>query len=81
MSKCNIFYSWQSDRKETKKFISKCLNKLQGKTVDYVLYEVKRDTEGIAGSPNIGATIFERIDSAVDITLPLRVKNPPKSRF
>lgn len=64
MAKCNIFYSWQSDRKETKKFISKCLNKLQGKTVDYVLYEVKRDTEGVAGSPNIGATIFERIDSA-----------------
>ena len=58
MNKCKVFYSWQSDRKPTSRFISKCLNRLNGKKFDFALYEVERDTVGVAGSPDIANTVF-----------------------
>ena len=71
--KCTIFYSWQSDIKESRNFISDCLNKLEKKMKDIVLCEIDRDTQGLAGAPDIGDSIYEKIDSAdifiADVTI------------
>ena len=71
--KSTIFYSWQSDIKESRNFISDCLNKLEKKMKDVVLCEIDRDTRGLAGAPDIGDSIYEKIDSAdifiADVTI------------
>lgn len=73
MESCNIFYSWQSDIKGSKNFISDCLKQLPKKLKDMVVAEVDRDTEGIAGSPDIGDAIYSKIDKAdifvADVTI------------
>lgn len=73
MENCNIFYSWQSDIKGSKNFISDCLKQLPKKLKDMVVAEVDRDTEGIAGSPDIGDAIYSKIDKAdifvADVTI------------
>ncbi len=73
MDVCNIFYSWQSDIKESKNFISDCLKQLPKKLKDMAVVEVDRDTEGIAGSPDIGDSIYMKIDRAdifvADVTI------------
>lgn len=71
--KCTIFYSWQSDIKESRNFISDCLDKLRKKMKDIVLCDIDRDTQGLAGAPDIGDSIYEKIDSAdifiADVTI------------
>lgn len=71
--KCTIFYSWQSDIKVSRNFISDCLDKLRKKMKDIVLCDIDRDTQGLAGAPDIGDSIYEKIDSAdifiADVTI------------
>ncbi len=73
MDHCTIFYSWQSDIKASRNFISDCMKRLLQKLVDLAAIEISRDTEGIAGAPNIGDTIYEKIDRAdifvADVTI------------
>lgn len=54
METCNVFFSWQSDIKESKNFISDCLRQLPKKLKDIAIIEVDRDTRGLAGAPDIG---------------------------
>ncbi len=77
MNKCKVFYSWQSDRKPTSRFISKCLNKLNGKKLDFTVYEVERDTVGVAGSPDISSTVFSKIDEADLFVADITLVSPP----
>lgn len=64
-----IFYSWQNDldSKTHRYFIEKCLKKaladLEKDAAIYMSYD--RDTKGINGSPDITATIFDKIDKCV----------------
>lgn len=73
MKKCTIFYSWQSDIKGSRNFISDCLNRLGKRMKDIVLCDIDRDTQGLAGAPDIGDSIYEKIDSAdifvADVTI------------
>lgn len=62
MEICSIFYSWQSDIKDSRNFISDCLKRLPKKLEELSVIEIERDTVGIAGSPNIGDTIYKKID-------------------
>lgn len=71
--KCTIFYSWQSDIKVSRNFISDCLGRLEKKMKDIVLCNIDRDTQGLAGAPDIGDSIYEKIDKAdifiADVTI------------
>lgn len=73
MSHCTVFYSWQSDVNATRRFLQNFLNQLPKKLSDIALVEVERDTKGLAGSPDIIDSIYEKIDQAnlfiADITL------------
>lgn len=77
MNKCKVFYSWQSDRKTTSKFISKCLNRLNGKKFDFAVYEVERDTAGVAGAPDIANTVFSKIEEADLFVADITIVSPP----
>jgi hypothetical protein len=65
-----IFYSWQSDldHKTNWNFIEECLRRATKaiRNDDSVLVEpvIDRDTRGVAGSPDIGATIFAKIETS-----------------
>lgn len=68
MGKATIFYSWQSDTtsKFNRYFIEECLKKAIKKTnkeID-VDYNLDRDTKNEVGSPDIVATIFQKIEDA-----------------
>lgn len=71
--KCRIFYSWQSDIRESRNFISDCLKRISSKKWNNVIVEVDRDTVGMAGAPNITDAIFGKIDETdlfvADITI------------
>ena len=64
-----IFYSWQNDLdgKTHRYFIEKCLKKaladLDKDAAIYMGYD--RDTKGVSGSPDITATIFDKIDKCI----------------
>jgi hypothetical protein len=67
--KFTIFYSWQSDVTDTKKLITKCLDKAIKKVSkdlkkELVEIELDRDTKGKSGTPDIAETIMAKIDSA-----------------
>lgn len=70
---CLLFLSWQSDRKESRRFISSVIEKIPAKLSDIVTVNVDKDTVNVPGSPDIGDTIFEKIDRCdlfiADITL------------
>jgi hypothetical protein len=65
-----IFYSWQSDldHKTNWNFIEECLRRATKaiQNDDSILVEpvIDRDTRGVAGSPDIGATIFAKIETS-----------------
>lgn len=71
--KCTIFYSWQSDVKVSRNFISDCLDKLRKKISGIMFCDIDRDTQGLAGATDIGDSIYEKIDSAdifiADVTI------------
>lgn len=73
MDTCSIFYSWQSDIKDSRNFISDCLKRLPKKLRELSVIEIDRDTAGVAGSPNIGDTIYKKIDQCdifvADVTI------------
>ncbi len=77
--KCLIFYSWQSDIRESRSFISNCMSHLPAKCSDIVPVEVSRDTQGLAGSPNIGDAIYEKIDKADIFVADVTIINPEAS--
>lgn len=70
---CLLFLSWQSDRKDCRNFVSSIVEKLPDKVSELVTVIVDRDTVNVPGSPDIGDTIFEKIDRCdlfiADITL------------
>lgn len=71
--KCLVFLSWQSDRKDCRNFVSSIVKKIPSKVKDFADVIVDRDTVNVPGSPDIGDTIFEKIDLCdlyiADITL------------
>lgn len=79
-----IFYSWQNDldSKTHRYFIEKCLKKaladLEKDAAIYVSYD--RDTKGINGSPDITATIFDKIDKCVLFVCDVSIVNPNAER-
>ena len=64
-----VFYSWQSDlpNSTNRGFIEECLNRavkqLKAESELSVDPCIDRDTQGVPGSPDIVATIFEKIES------------------
>lgn len=74
-----IFYSWQNDldSKTHRYFIEKCLKKaladLEKDAAIYMSYD--RDTKGINGSPDITATIFDKIDKCVLFVCDISIVN------
>lgn len=70
---CLVFVSWQSDRKDCRNFISSVMEELPRKMSSLVNIAIDRDTVNVPGSPDIGDTIFEKIDLCdlyiADITL------------
>lgn len=71
--KCTIFYSWQSDIKESRNFLSDCLKRLEKSVKPIILCDIDRDTKGLAGAPDIGDSIYEKIEVAdifiADVTI------------
>ena len=74
-----IFYSWQNDLdcKTHRYFIEKCLKKaladLEKDVAIYMSYD--RDTKGINGSPDITATIFDKIERCVLFVCDISIVN------
>ena len=72
-SECLLFLSWQSDRKDCRNFVSSVIDKLPNKVSELANIIIDRDTVNVPGSPDIGDTIFEKIDQcdlvSGDITL------------
>ena len=70
---CLLFLSWQSDRPDCRNFVSSILKKLERSLSNLVTINIDRDTVNVPGSPDIGDTIFEKIDQCdlfiADITL------------
>ena len=70
---CLLFLSWQSDRRDCRNFVTSVVQKLPEKVADIASVILDRDTVNVPGSPDIGDTIFEKIDSCdlfiADITL------------
>lgn len=67
MVKDTIFYSWQSDlpNKYNRNFIKSCIEKaVKDANRNDNCLEVDRDTNGVAGFPNIQQTILRKIESA-----------------
>lgn len=79
--KCNIFYSWQSDRpNSTNRGLIQ--DALEGAAKDLKQDEelivepvIDRDTAGVAGSPDIGTTIFSKIDEAAAFVCDVSIIN------
>lgn len=67
MNDTTIFYSWQSDHKNTKNLINKSLigaiKDLAGNNTLEKAPRLDKDTQGVAGSPNIVSIIKDKIDS------------------
>ncbi len=61
-TECLVFYSWESDRKECRSFVQNTIDKLPSKLKGITTVTIDRDTMGVPGSPDIGDTIFEKID-------------------
>ena len=61
-----VFFSWQSDRSETRSVINSALDTAVKNLNNTVPLEVKlrvdHDTAGVAGWPEITATILEKIE-------------------
>jgi hypothetical protein len=67
MNDTTIFYSWQSDNKNTKSFINESLTTaikdLSGNNTLDKAPRLDKDTQGTVGSPNIVSTIKDKIDN------------------
>ena len=82
-----IFYSWQNDldHKTHRNFIEKCIQKAlkSVKKEAHVVVDYDRDTKGLNGSPDITATIFDKIEKSVlficDVSIINQESNQRKS--
>lgn len=74
-----IFYSWQNDlpTKTHRYFLDECIQKaLKALEKDASVYmEYDRDTKGLLGSPDITASIFDKIDKAVMFVCDISIVN------
>lgn len=73
MKECLLFLSWQSDRKECRNFMFSVVDSVAKRVKEFAPIKIDRDTANVPGSPDIGDTIFEKIDMCdlfvADITL------------
>jgi hypothetical protein len=82
--KFTIFYSWQSDlpNSTNRGFIEAELKAVakEFNSAEAVVIEVDRDTSGVAGSPDIGKTILEKIDAADAFVADLSITNSSSTK-
>ena len=80
-----VFYSWQSDRPETRGVIQWALNKaIKNLNRDLDLDEplrVDQGTEGVAGWPDITSALFDKIDQCEVFVADITPINGPDSDF
>lgn len=87
MSKYTIFYSWQSDlpNATNRGFIEKVLENaakaIRGDDSLKVEPVLDRDTQGVAGSPDIGKTILDKIDQAQVFVADVSIINQGEKRL
>lgn len=84
---CKIFYSWQSDlpnpgnRNFIENSLKESVRSIHNDDSIEVELVIDRDTAGIAGSPSIADTIFEKIENAnvfvCDISIIKSIETPP----
>jgi hypothetical protein len=80
-----IFYSWQSDlpNATNRGFIQRALedaaDAIKADQTVEVEPVVDRDTQGVAGSPNIATTIYEKIDQAAVFVADVSIINYPST--
>jgi hypothetical protein len=79
--KATIFYSWQSDIKAAANR-TLILDALEGAATDLIDYEavtvqpvIDRDTMSVPGAPDIGSTIFAKIDASAAIVSDVTIVN------
>lgn len=75
-----IFYSWQSDVKPMKNLIQYALEKVKLNDIN-ILPIIDRDTADIPGSPDIGDTIFHKIDNSDVFVADLTIVNNKFARI
>ena len=79
---CVIFLSWQSDRKDCRNFVLNVAEKLQENLDNNILtVQVDRNTCSVPGAPDIGNTIFEKIDKCDLFIADLTLVNDPESGY
>lgn len=85
MDECTVFYSWQSDllNSTNRGFIQDALERA-AKAIcedDSIKVEpvVDRDTAGVAGSPDIAATILDKIDACQVLVCDVSIINNPEN--
>lgn len=81
--KATVFYSWQSDTKPgaanrtlIERALEAALEEIKGEASYVVDPVVDRDTKGIAGSPDIGLTIFKKIEACSVFVADVTIINP-----
>ncbi|MBR2587211.1 nucleotide-binding protein [Candidatus Saccharibacteria bacterium] len=66
MKQCTIFYSWQSENKDSREYVEKSINDaieyMNERSNQQITARIDRDTKGKLGSPNIPKTIEEKIN-------------------
>jgi hypothetical protein len=79
--KCSVFYSWQSDLSNASNrglildALERAVKAICGDSTIAVEPVVDRDTAGVPGSPEIGATIFEKIDKCAAFVCDVSIIN------
>ena len=83
MNDTAIFYSWQSDHKNTKNFIDKALSgaikDLSGDSTLDKSPRLDKDTQGTVGSPSIVSTIKSKIDNCGIFVADVSIVNESKT--
>lgn len=75
MANFTVFYSWQSDVKQNRNFVLDSLEKA-AKAITTSSVIIDRDTKGVAGSPDIKTTIYDKIEKAQAFVADLTIINP-----
>ena len=80
-----VFYSWQSDRRETRNVIEAALEKairnLNRDLPAEDALELDQDTRGVAGWPEITSALFDKIDQCEVFVADITPINGPNSDF
>ncbi|MCH5158454.1 MAG: hypothetical protein J1F33_04570 [Clostridiales bacterium] len=71
----DVFYSWQSDLPETKKYISNCLNNIAKEQFGEHSIRISRDARNSNGSVNLAETLFRKISQSVIFVADLSIIN------